>query len=186
MAAQKLNIKQIHLKPKVDKLARKLKYLILLTLVGTAFYSLNLAEQMAEVEPFKTSITLNFVRYWPFTLYAVLLLLLSMKIHKFYCRYLCPLGAGLALLGRYPLFKWLTRREECGSPCQLCRNKKCGIDAINYDGSIDYSECVQCLECLVTIESPTLCVVNRYGHKTKNTKQPKPVNSDEAIILSKV
>ena len=186
IVADKLKIKQIHLNPKTDKLARKLKYLILFTLVSTAFYSLNLAEQMAEVEPFKTSITLNFVRYWPFTLYAVLLLLLSMKIHKFYCRYLCPLGAGLALLGRYPLFKWLTRRKECGSPCQLCRNKKCGIDAINHDGSIDYSECVQCLECLVTIESPKLCVVNRYGHKSSKPKRTKSLNNDEAIVLRQV
>jgi NosR/NirI family nitrous oxide reductase transcriptional regulator len=186
IVAQKLNIKQIRLNPKTDKLARKLKYLILFTLVGTAFYSLNVAEQMAEIEPFKTSITLNFVRYWPFTLYSIILLLLSLKIHKFYCRYLCPLGAGLALLGRYPLFKWLTRRKECGSPCQLCRSKKCGIDAINNDGSIDYSECIQCLECLVTIESPKLCVVNRYGHKTNNPKQAKPLNNHRTIILGKV
>lgn len=186
IVAQKLKIKQIHLNPKTDKLARKLKYLILFILVGTAFYSLNVAEQLAEVEPFKTSITLNFVRYWPFTLYSVVLLLLSMKIHKFYCRYLCPLGAGLALLGRYPLFKWLTRRKECGDPCQLCRSKKCAIDAINHDGSIEYSECIQCLECLVTIESPTLCVVNRYGQKSNKSKQTKPLNSDRAIVLSKV
>jgi len=130
-----------------------------------------LAERLAEVEPFKTSITLNFMRYWPFVLYAALLLLLGLKIHKFYCRYICPLGAGLAILGRYPLLKWLTRRKECGNPCQLCRNKKCEIDAIRSNGSIDYSECIQCLECLVTIESPKLCVVNKYSKKAIKIKQ---------------
>jgi NosR/NirI family nitrous oxide reductase transcriptional regulator len=140
-------------------------------LVGTSFYSLSLAEKLAEVEPFKTSLTLNFVRYWPFVLYAALLLLLSLKIHKFYCRYLCPLGAGLAIIGRFPLLKWLTRRKECGSPCQLCRNKKCDIDAINQDGSIDYGECIQCLECLVTIESPKLCVVNKYSNRPIKIKK---------------
>ena len=144
---------------------------MLVLLVACSFYSLTLAEQLAEIEPFKTSITLNFVRYWPFVLYAVLLLLLSLKIHKFYCRYLCPLGAGLAIIGRYPILKWLRRRDECGSPCQLCRNKKCGIDAIKPTGAIDYSECIQCLECVVVIESPKLCVVNKYANKTK----PSPI-----------
>jgi len=171
LLAKKLNIRQIKISPKHHNYGQKIKYLILFTLIGTSFYSLTLAEQLAEVEPFKTSITLNFVRYWPFVLYAVLLLVLSLKIHKFYCRYLCPLGAGLAIIGRFPLLKWLRRREECGSPCQLCRNKKCDIDAINQDGSIDYGECIQCLECLVTIESPKLCVVNKYSHRAIKIKK---------------
>ncbi len=167
LVANKLKIKQIKIKPQHHKAAQKIKYSVLIVLVGSSFYSLTLAEQLAEIEPFKTSITLNFVRYWPFVLYVVLLLALSLKIHKVYCRYLCPLGAGLAVIGRYPLFKWLTRRQECGSPCQLCRNKKCGIDAINKDGSVDYGECIQCLECLVTIKSPKECVVDKYSKKRK-------------------
>jgi transcriptional regulator of nitric oxide reductase len=165
LLAKKLNIRQIKISPNHHKHAQKIKYIILFLLVGSSFYSLTLAGRLAEIEPFKTSITLNFVRYWPFVLYSVLLLLLSLKIHKFYCRYLCPLGAGLAIIGRFPLLKLLRRRKECGSPCQLCRNKKCDIDAINQDGSIDYGECIQCLECLVTIESPKLCVVNKYSNR---------------------
>ncbi|MBL0710316.1 MAG: 4Fe-4S binding protein [Colwellia sp.] len=171
IVAKKLRIKQIKISPQHHKHAQKIKYIILFTLLGTSFYSLSLAERLAEIEPFKTSITLNFIRYWPFVLYAALLLLLSLKIHKFYCRYICPLGAGLAILGRYPLLKLLTRRKECGNPCQLCRNKKCEIDAIERDGSINYSECVQCLECLVTIENPKLCVVNKYNKKAIKVKQ---------------
>ena len=167
--AKTLRIKQIRIKPHHHKSAQKIKYFLLLLLVASSFYSLTLAERLAEIEPFKTSITLNFVRYWPFVLYVCLLLMLSMKIHKFYCRYLCPLGAGLAIIGRYPLFKWLRRRTECGSSCQLCRNKKCDIDAINSNGSIDYGECIQCLECLVTIESPSQCVVNKYANRTIKT-----------------
>jgi len=169
--AKKLRIKQIKISPKHHKQAQKIKYIILFTLLCSSLYSLSLAEKLAEIEPFKTSITLNFIRYWPFVLYSVLLLLLGLKVHKFYCRYICPLGAGLAILGRYPLLKWLTRRKECGNPCQLCRNKKCDIDAINSNGSIDYSECIQCLECLVTIESPTLCVINKYSKKSIKIKQ---------------
>ena len=53
------------------------------------------AEQAAEVEPFKTAIILHFVRTWPFVAFAVAMLPGSF-IERFYCRYVCPLGAALA------------------------------------------------------------------------------------------
>lgn len=166
--AKKLRIRQWKVPAAVDSKLRYLKYLLLVGLVGLSFYSMTLAEQLAEVEPFKTSITLLFVRTWPFVLYAVLLLALGMKVHKFYCRYLCPLGAGLAVLGTARRFSWLRRRNECGSPCQLCK-KRCEIDAIKPSGEINYNECVQCLDCIVIINSPQLCVIDKYtsGRKRK-------------------
>ena len=84
--AEKLRIKQIRIKHQHHKRAQNIKYMLLIGLVACSFYSLNRAEKLAEIEPFKTSITLHFVRYWPFVLYSVLLLLLSLKIHKVYCR----------------------------------------------------------------------------------------------------
>lgn len=148
-----------------------LKYPILVGLVGTAFYSLTLAEQLAEVEPFKTGITLFFVRYWPFVVYAVGLLVVGMFIHKFYCRYLCPLGAGLAVLGRLRLFSWLDRVELCGNPCQHCKNE-CGINAIRKDGRVDYDECIQCLDCVVILNDETQCVDKRL----QNRRQARAAN----------
>ncbi|MEM0911104.1 MAG: 4Fe-4S binding protein [Pseudomonadota bacterium] len=168
--ATKLNIKQIKIKDNHHKAATKIKYFLLLGIVFSAFYSFTLAESLAEAEPFKTAITMNFVRYWPFALYAIVLVLLSLKIHKFYCRYLCPLGAGLAVLGRYPIFKLLRRREECGNPCHLCRQKKCGINAINKDGSIDYTECIQCLECVVTLDNKDICKIDKYKKRAVKTR----------------
>jgi transcriptional regulator of nitric oxide reductase len=176
LLAKHLRIKQINITATTHKNLQYLKYVFLIIIVGSAFYSMSIAEKLAELEPFKTSITLYFVRTWPFVVYAVLLLLLSMKIHKVYCRYLCPLGAGLAVLGAFPLFKMIRRREECGSPCQLCKSKKCDIDAIEKDGSINYRECIQCLECVVTIENPSICVIDKYKGKNKrNLQQGKPI-----------
>lgn len=154
---QKLRFRQLKIPERWHRRLILIKYPILLGLVATAFYSLTLAETLAEVEPFKTSITLMFVRHWPFVLYAVALLLLGMFIHKFYCRYLCPLGAGLAVLGRFRLFSWLKRIDRCGKPCQHCKNE-CGINAIRKDGRIDYDECIQCLECVVILRDPDQCV----------------------------
>ena len=153
----KLKFRQVKVPETWHRRLILLKYPILLVLVGTAFYSLELAEKLVEVEPFKTGITLFFVRYWPFVVYAVGLLVVGMFIHKFYCRYLCPLGAGLAVLGKLRLFSWLDRVELCGKPCQHCKNS-CGINAIQKDGRIDYNECIQCLECVVILKDQSQCV----------------------------
>ena len=51
-----------------------MKYIIFLGLFGFSLYSIAAAEQLAEVEPFKTAIVLKFFRDWPFVLYAAMLL----------------------------------------------------------------------------------------------------------------
>ena len=50
-------------------------------------------KQLAEVEPFKTSIVLKFAREWPFVVYALTLLAAGLFVERFFCRYMCPLGA---------------------------------------------------------------------------------------------
>ncbi|MBQ0755553.1 MAG: 4Fe-4S binding protein, partial [Amphritea sp.] len=164
--AKVLKLKQIKIPPAVHAKLQKLKYLLLLVLVGSAFWSVSMAERLAELEPFKTAITLNFIRSWPFVFYAVLLLGVGLFIHKFFCRYLCPLGAGLAMLGKFSLFRWLQRRTECGSPCQLCK-VRCDIDSINRDGSIDYDECIQCMECIVILNNKDQCAIELSQNKQK-------------------
>ena len=166
---QKLKIRQVKIPEHWHRRLILIKYPVLLILLASAFYSLTLAERLAEVEPFKTSITLMFVRYWPFVAYALGLLVTGMFIHKFYCRYLCPLGAGLAILGRLRLFSWLERVELCGNPCKHCKNE-CGINAIRKDGRVDYDECIQCLECVVILRDSTQCVDKRIQEK----KRQKP------------
>ncbi|MGY8870944.1 MAG: 4Fe-4S binding protein [Pseudomonadales bacterium] len=153
---KKLGIKQIRVSENKHRKLIYLKYPILIGLVAVSFYELSLAERLAEVEPFKTSITLVFARHWPFVLYALALLVGGMFIHKFYCRYLCALGAGLAILGALRRFEWLKRIPFCGTPCQTCHNR-CEIKAIKRDGEIDYNECVQCLECIVILNSDEQC-----------------------------
>lgn len=178
---QKLRFPQVRIPEHWHRRLIILKYPILLGLVGTAFYSLTLAEQLAEIEPFKTSITLLFWRYWPFVAYAVGLLVIGMFIHKFYCRYLCPLGAGLAVLGRFRLFSWLERIDRCGKPCQHCKNE-CGINAIRKDGRIDYDECIQCLECVVILRDENQCVdsIIRNKQQQKQRLQARILATDAA------
>jgi transcriptional regulator of nitric oxide reductase len=140
-----------------DARLKKIKYVLWLVIVVSSVISVNLTDRMVEVEPFKTSITLMFVRSWPFVVWAALALLASCVYYKAYCRYLCPLGGGLALLGQLRRIDWIARRSECGQPCQRCRHD-CAYQAIHRDGRIHYEECFQCLDCVVIHDSKTLCV----------------------------
>lgn len=164
--AKKLKIKQLRIPPALHRKLIKVKYPVLGGLLLISLYDLSLSERLAEVEPFKTSVTLVFVRYWPFVLYAIGLLLAGLYVHKFYCRYLCPLGAGLAALSFFHKYELLKRIPFCGTPCQTC-NSRCEIDAIRKDGSVDYNECVQCLECIVVLNSEDQCADKLIKRKKK-------------------
>ncbi len=134
------------------------KYVIFLGLFGLSLYSFELAERYAEVEPFKTAIILKFDRTWPYVLFALALLSVGLFIERFYCRYLCPLGAALAIPARLGMFDWLKRYKECGDPCQRCA-KECMVQAIHPEGHINPNECHQCLHCQVLYQSDTECPV---------------------------
>lgn len=140
-----------------DRRLMALKYLTLAGLVTVAFVAPDQAETAAEVEPFKTAITTGFQREWYFVAWALFWLALSMVTFKGFCRYLCPLGALMAMGGLLRGRDWIARRAECGSPCQLCR-VRCRYGAIEKTGEIRYSECFQCLDCVQIHDDPRQCV----------------------------
>lgn len=154
--ARVLKLPQLRLQRRVDARLKRVKYVVMGAILLAAVAAPAWSDRLVEAEPFKTAITLNFVRAWPFVAYAVALLALGMFVYKFFCRYLCPFGGALALLGRVRRFDWIARRAECGKPCQTCRHR-CQYGAIEPTGGIDYDECFQCMECVVIYESDQQC-----------------------------
>lgn len=144
--AVKLKIPQVKVPWGLHERLWPIKYIIFLGLFGLSFYSMTHAEMLAEVEPFKTAIILKFAREWPFVIFALTLLAAGLFIERFYCRYLCPLGAALAIPGRIRMFEWLKRWPECGTPCQRCA-KECPVQAIHPEGQINVNECIYCMHC---------------------------------------
>jgi NosR/NirI family nitrous oxide reductase transcriptional regulator len=135
-----------------------LKYIIFLLILGASFYSFMLSEYMTEVEPFRTFV-LKLNREWYFVLYFMILTIGSMIIYRAFCRYLCPLGAALALpslIRRVPLLK-LNRYDFC-STCKIC-TRTCDSRAIMSDGTINSSECLDCLDCQVNFWDEDVCPV---------------------------
>nr|WP_281214101.1 NosR/NirI family protein [Shewanella insulae] len=166
-----LKLPQIELPFAVHERLWAIKYLILLALFGLSLDSLAMAEQFAEIEPFKTTFLLKFDREWPFILWALLMIFSSLFNRKTFCRYLCPLGAALSVSNSVRLFDWLKRRPECGTPCKTCA-KECEIQAIHPNGVINMRECHYCLDCQVTYFNEEKCPpLKKMARKRRQYKE---------------
>lgn len=181
-AARWLGIRQITVPYAWHERLTAIKYILFLGLFGVSLGNMAFAEQLAEIEPFKTVVLLRFMREWTFVLFALALLAGGLFIERFYCRYLCVLGAALAIPGRGRMFDWLKRRKQCGYECQLCA-KRCRVQAIHPLGQINPHECIHCLQCQVIYWDDHTCpplVMKREGRGKKGGKPALPAALTEA------
>lgn len=169
------NIKQIKIPYKTHERLSAIKYIIFLFLFGISLYSLSLSEVLSEIEPFKTSIILKFSREYPFVLFAMALLIAGIFIERFYCRYLCPLGAALAIPAKLRIFNWLKRYPDCGNPCQRCA-VECPVQAIAPEGDINPNECIQCLHCQMLYHHTQRCphLIQKTAKRQRQKPAPRP------------
>ena len=66
VAAQKLGVKQIAVPQPLHERLWVIKYTLFVGILGLSFYSMHDALIAAEVEPFKTAISMRMMRAWPF------------------------------------------------------------------------------------------------------------------------
>jgi len=155
-AARGLRIPQIRIPIVLHGRLVIAKYVLFVALVVTSFFSWELAMTGAEIEPFKAAIILRFMTEWPMVLYAVALIAASLSVERVYCRFVCPLGGGLAIFGKVRMFNSLKRHPECGSRCRFCETV-CPVGAIKRSGEINMDECFLCLDCQVTYYDDHTC-----------------------------
>jgi NosR/NirI family nitrite reductase transcriptional regulator len=168
-AARRLGVPQIAVPHALHERLWIIKYTLFVAILGLSFYSMNCALILAEAEPFKTAISMRMLRVWPFVAFVLALLAAGLFIERFYCRYLCPLGAGLAIPAKLKVFDWLHRRPQCGRECRLCETK-CTVGAIDPIGRINPNECVLCLRCQVVMNDSNTCpVLKRRARKSTPT-----------------
>ena len=134
----------------LDKKAIYLKYLILFAVI---VYFLITRDNFVYkyVEPF-----------WMFTLNGTtvmwvllsVLILITIFVRNFYCRYLCSVGAGLGLISNLSVFR-IKRWKQCNS-CKVCE-KVCKWGAIE-GPKILVTECVRCDDCEIIYNDKDRCV----------------------------
>jgi NosR/NirI family nitrous oxide reductase transcriptional regulator len=153
--SQKLGLAGYELPDRIHLKLRYLRYVVLAILVGVFAWDSILAERLAEVEPFKSTFLVPiWTRSWGFVAWWVVLLGLSFVMYRPFCRYLCPMGGGIALLSSFRP-SGPKRRAFCSS-CKIC-TRGCEPRAFRKDGSIDPRECLSCMECEATYHDEQRC-----------------------------
>lgn len=162
----KLGLKSRRLRASTDARLKWIKYVVLTGVIASLWIAPASTELAVEVEPFKTAISLYFARDWPYVAWAAGLLALSVFVYRGYCRYICPLGAALAVFNPLRRWGWIARRDACGTPCQTCRHR-CDYQSISPAGKVAYSECFQCLDCVTIYQDDRQCLplIQQRKHK---------------------
>ena len=182
-AARWLRIPQLAIPIALHDRLIAVKYLLFLGLVVVSFLSWDLAMTGTEIEPFKTAIILRFMTEWPMVAYALVIVAASLFVERFYCRFACPLGGGLSILGRVRMFQWLRRHPQCGNPCRHCETV-CPVGAIKQSGEINMNECFYCLDCQVAYYDDQICPPMVWRRKRQQSAIKPALSSaaDHALI----
>lgn len=90
----------------------------------------------------------------PFALSVILVLaLLSLFIHNFWCRYLCPYGALLGFLSFFSPLK-ITRNAKTCVDCQACTRACPSRIQVHSVGRVRCDECIACYACVKACPVP--------------------------------
>jgi polyferredoxin len=145
---------------------QKIKYLVLVFLLGmAAFPSISATLQTGLLDPiplvtrsfnlvllpildrgtYLTSVNARFYEFaWLILAIFGAAVLLNLLIPRFYCRFICPLGALLGLISRFSIWRIGKTQNECIN-CKLCE-KSCE-GGCEPSANIKIAECVLCFNC---------------------------------------
>jgi polyferredoxin len=150
-----------------DNALRYLKYVVLAVIVTLTWHTGTLV--FRSYDPFLAFFHLgNGLTELPWA-YAILgvVILGSLVVERFFCKYACPLGAVLGITGKLGLTK--VRRDPTGCKnCNLCQQKcHAHIDFLSVT-EIRSAECNHCLDCVVDCPKPNVLSVRgprwRFSH----------------------
>lgn len=105
-------------------------------------------------------------------LFFIGILLLNLVAERFWCRYICPLGAFLALISKAAFYK--RRVKENCSRCGLCE-AHCPTDTIDtaHNFSSDPAECIMCMNCLQSCQKNALSFSPGFNFEPRREYDPQ-------------
>ncbi|PRR82806.1 FMN-binding protein [Clostridium vincentii] len=135
---------------KVDALLKYVKYIVLLVLLivtvnmgslvleGTSPW--DVFGQITDLSNILSSLLIGFILF-------ILITIGAFFIERFFCRYLCPLGAVFAIISKIGIVKINKPSDKCGE-CRICTNN-CSMGLNLYKKEkIKGGDCINCLKCI--------------------------------------
>lgn len=135
---------------KADGLLKKVKYIVLAGIV--ILILLGVYDRIAGTSPWDvfsriTSLKLPTKQYLPGIFVLVAIMIGMIWEERFFCKYLCPMGAVFSILPVFPKSLYERNRENCIKGCSACK-RMCPVK-LDIDGdSTQSGECIQCNQCV--------------------------------------
>jgi polyferredoxin len=147
-------LKRKYIMPSViDRPLRYLKYVVLLITVIFAWKTAGL--WMAPYDPWSTyaHIPEGFEGLWSESAIGLILLIItivgSFMYDRFFCKYLCPMGAFYGIIGKLSTHK-IKRNESLCVDCGKC-SKVCPVNIdVQHASEVKSAECINCQICVLS------------------------------------
>ena len=149
---KKLKKKPLVINEKIRRKSTLIKYIILATIVITCFCGVYLKTKgwsPWEVFSMLLAGNISLSTYVP-AIIILLLIIVGMAVcERFFCRFLCPMGAVFSLLPILPFFSLGREREKCIKGCRACINKcPSDIELPELGTDIQSGDCFMCQKCI--------------------------------------
>lgn len=141
--------KQYELPQSLFPVLQKVKYLILVLIV--VLCTLGKYASLSGTSPWDvfSMLTAGRLRFNGYAVGVLLLVLIVVGMalqERFFCQFLCPMGAVFALLPILPVSTLKRNRPACAKGCSLCQ-KKCPVHLELEEDSLLSGECIRCGAC---------------------------------------
>ena len=149
----------VHLPPWVDLPLRAIKYAIAGFFVWSVFFRMPLAAVKQFIQsPYNTFADIKMLDFFtqisaPALCVITVLIILSIIVKNFWCRYLCPYGALLGVISFFSLGRIKRDKNSC-IKCGKCETVCPGKISIMNNETINSLECSACLRCVDVCPAP--------------------------------
>ena len=144
--------KQFRFPDQAVRIGQWIKYLVLVLLCGLC--AAGLYGKLSGMDPWEVFSRLTALRLpspdWAVGIVLFLLILVGMALHpRFFCQFLCPMGAVFSLLPILPTAQLHRDAPNCIPGCNACANR-CPVSLKLSEQSLRSGECIACEACVGT------------------------------------
>lgn len=148
---KRLRLPEMRVPRKLDVILRYGRFVVLGLILYQTIATVKL--WFSSYDPYRTIFSLEWIftpnlsEHWPAYLIAVLVLLASFFIPRAWCKYACPLGGVMSIVGHTSLLRIRRDAQDCKG-CRVCETPcPIGIAVAQANPRIN-TNCIGCLECV--------------------------------------
>jgi len=146
---KRLRLPEVQVSPRVDRVLRYGRYVALAIILYQTITTVKL--WFADIDPYRTLFSLGWlfefnIANW--LAYAAVLFILgtTLFIERGFCRYACPLGGAISLLGNFSLLR-IRRSDASCKGCAVCQTP-CPVKLPVATADTVSPNCIGCLACV--------------------------------------